>query len=99
MWDGRAFRERGSLAEAGAPRRLQLVPQALILPTQPIPFSLQPRTVGFHAIPLFAQTPDFVFQLIDDFVGSARWRVAHAPVMPEFQRQYKSDPVTNYEKS
>ena len=89
------FRERGRLPEARATRCVQLLPDSLVLPPRPIPFPLEPRPVGFRAIALLTHAGQFVFQLVDDLARTTRRRIAHAPVMPEFPRQYKSDPVTN----
>ena len=88
----RAPRERRRLPEARAPRRVQLCPHSLVLPTQPIPFPLEPRPIGFHAIALLTNACQPVPQPVYDLVQGARRRVIHALVMPEFPRDYKSDP-------
>lgn len=75
-----AARERGGLAIDGAPRRFELLLQALIFPTEPIAFSLR-------AAQILAQPFDFASLLVDDPLRvTRRWisgRVIDQVVMPD----------------
>ena len=90
-----ALRERRGLPIAGPPSGLQLIAQPLVFSAESIALSLsafeiapQPLVVVQHLLECRPVTPRRSLSVI-----------AHAPVMPESARQYKSDPVTNYEWS
>jgi hypothetical protein len=91
------------LACAGSARRFQFVlqPRVLAFEARPLAFELRARTfrrgaVGLRTRQLPAQSRVLPSQLLDRVARSLLARVVHTPVMPEFSRQYKSDPVTNY---
>ena len=82
MWRGRPFRERGGLAEAGAPRGFELRAQPLIFASQSLPLALGP-------LQLRAQAGDFFGLLFDQIAGA--FRAVHETVMPELWIPYKSN--------
>jgi hypothetical protein len=51
----RAFRKRGRLTLAGAPRRLQRPRQALDVPPQPIAITFQPLSILLQLVPITLQ--------------------------------------------
>jgi hypothetical protein len=96
---GSALRKRRRLPRTCPTRRLELVLQPRILALESGARSLEPRPVGLRPLQFVSQTHILAPQLLDPiryrrFVGAA-----HPLVMPESARQYKSDPVTNYEES
>ena len=93
MRGGGAFREWRGLTEARAPRGLQLLAQSLVLASQPIAFTLRSLQLTSEVLVLINESLDPLL---------IRWRrpiaaLAHAPLMPEFRRPYKLNPVTNYD--
>ena len=91
-----ALREGRGLAESGAPRRIQLLPEALVFAAQSLPLPLAPLQIALQAGHVFPQ-------LLDTRLARAIRRpidaLTHALVMPESARSYKSDPVINYPDS
>ncbi len=80
------------MAESRASRRLQLI-------AQPRVFSAQPLAFAFALFQVAPESVDFLSQLFRRGLTRGlrqRLALAHAPVMPESARQYKSDPVINY---
>ena len=93
---GRALRKRRRLPGARAPRRLQLVLQPRILSFEPGPLALAARAFRFRSRQFLAQPPILAAQLLDSLARFSIARARHAPVMPDFAKKYKSDPVTSY---
>jgi hypothetical protein len=78
------FREGRRLPEARSPHSVQLSAQAFVLALEPIP-------VSFCALK-FGTQPRDLFCLLFDQVASGWFRpIAHATVMPELRKQYKSN--------
>jgi len=86
-----AFREWSGLAKPRPTRGLQLTAQPLHLAAQPI-------ALTFGPFEIMAQSFILLLHLLDRRAASGHsvGVIAHASVMPESVRQYKSDPVTNY---
>ena len=87
-----AFREGGGLATPRAARGVQL-------PAQPLDFAAQPIALALGPFEIAPKPLVLVQHLLERRTVAARRSVggiAHAPVMPESARQYKSDPVINY---
>jgi hypothetical protein len=80
------FCERGSLTEAGTPRRLELLLEALVLTLQLIAFAPRARQ-------LVAQARDFLLLPLDQIVafvaGRARALICHTIVMADSRKKYK----------
>jgi hypothetical protein len=81
----RTLRERGGLAEAGAPGGVELLAQPLVFAPQSLPLALD-------SFQLRAQSGYFFGLLFDQVAGAFR-PVSHATVMPELWIRYKSNCV------
>ena len=92
---GRALRERGRLARAGAPRGVQIVFQPLVLAAQPITLAQQIGTLAFDASQFLAQANvvatgahPFVAQRVIGQRGTVE-TIGHASFMPVPGLEYK----------
>src|SRR5712691_7048905 len=94
---GRAFRERRRLSGTSAPRRLQLVfqPRVLAFQSRTLPFDT--RLLGLQSLNVLTQPRILSSEIFDRLPVGVIGAPAHAPVMPEFPFQYKSDAVTKYQ--
>lgn len=93
----RTLRKRRRLPSPGSPRRLEFVFQPRVLAFQSCPVALHPGP--FHALTfeLLTQPRILASQLVDRLGRLLARAPAHAPVMPEFLSEYKSDAVTKYQ--
>ena len=96
----RALRERRRLTGARAPRRLQFLFQSHVFALQPRPLPFDVSPLSFRPFELLPQARILSSKIIDGIAGLLIVGApAHAPVMPEFSSQYKSDAVTKYDSS
>jgi hypothetical protein len=90
---GSILAKRGGLPEASAPRRLELVLEAFVLPLQAVAFALGLATRALRSRELIAQAPVLAAQALKLPVPitrpAARRIIRHAEVMPDFCLPYK----------
>jgi hypothetical protein len=91
----RPLREGSRLPRSRTPRRFQLIFQPRVFPLKPRPLTFDAVAFGLRPRQLFAQPAELLALLLDQFGRFRIARTRHAPVMLEFSRQYKSDPVTS----
>jgi hypothetical protein len=82
------LRKRCSLAVTGPPRIIELLLEAFVLVAQPIAFSLDPLQFLLRSVQFSSEPFILAADSLDVFNAIIRRR--HAPVMPEFARQYKT---------
>lgn len=87
------FREGGGLAEARAPRRVELLLQILVAPLQAIAFAFHLSALTLRPRHLLAQPCDFFLlalnQLVAVVAGPARALICHTRFMADSRKKYK----------
>jgi len=93
----RALRERRRLPRTRAARGFQFVFQPRVLTFEPRPLAFGASAFRFLSFEFATQPRILSPQFVNRIAGRLLGAPAHAPVMPEFRSQYKSDAVTKYD--
>src|SRR5207237_8678511 len=82
---------------AAHPRGFQFVFQPRVLTFEPRPLAFGASAFRFLSFEFATQPRILSPQFVNRIAGRLLGAPAHAPVMPEFRSQYKSDAVTKYD--